>query len=571
MNKINTRYIPIFLLIIFISFLNVVTNSEKQATLITFSFLIFLLGFFKYFFVEEKKESLIYFKLNNLNNFLNIAFLLTLTILTQNKYLNIETITWDVHSYLVAAQEINYGFIPLETQWESKGPLLLYLYNFFSIASNKNYIVFRLVNDLILFISVLFLYLTVFKSTGDKVKAFLSSLLFILITSYVWFVSEFSEIYCLAILSIIYYLFNTYEHTNKLLLSIGFLFGVSTLINQGTVIFLIPYLIVLFNEYKNNNLIKNTFYFSSGFLFPHLIFITIYLLNGMFDVYFSQYYYMPLAYIEANESSLYELKVVMRRFFKYDLYLYISIFSILVFSFQAFYKQIILKKFMILNDLAYLNLLAAMAFYFIAGHNYYHHLFYVIFFFSTMIVNIDLASQKNLIIVLLFCSLISVGFKTFQDSTDNLMNLNEVYENYPLRQLSQDIDNNFKNDQYDILAMDYVLILYYLDKPNFSYIVHPSNHYEEFIVSELLRLERIETNEFNHVSKMIEDEPEVIICSGKMIIKGVPQNIDFYNCAIDDYKKNYKKIETKNLKENQNLDYYSDPFKEINVYIKQNN
>ena len=571
MNKINTRYIPIFLLIIFISFLNVVTNSEKQATLITFSFLIFLLGFFKYFFVEEKKESLIYFKLNNLNNFLNIAFLLTLTILTQNKYLNIETITWDVHSYLVAAQEINSGFIPLETQWESKGPLLLYLYNFFSIASNKNYIVFRLVNDLILFISVLFLYLTVFKSTGDKVKAFLSSLLFILITSYVWFVSEFSEIYCLAILSIIYYLFNTYEHTNKLLLSIGFLFGVSTLINQGTVIFLIPYLIVLFNEYKNNNLIKNTFYFSSGFLFPHLIFITIYLLNGMFDVYFSQYYYMPLAYIEANESSLYELKVVMRRFFKYDLYLYISIFSILVFSFQAFYKQIILKKFMILNDLAYLNLLAAMAFYFIAGHNYYHHLFYVIFFFSTMIVNIDLASQKNLIIVLLFCSLISVGFKTFQDSTDNLMNLNEVYENYPLRQLSQDIDNNFKNDQYDILAMDYVLILYYLDKPNFSYIVHPSNHYEEFIVSELLRLERIETNEFNHVSKMIEDEPEVIICSGKMIIKGVPQNIDFYNCAIDDYKKNYKKIETKNLKENQNLDYYSDPFKEINVYIKQNN
>ena len=291
----------------------------------------------------------------------------------------------------------------------------------------------------------------------------------------------------------------------------------------------------------------------------------------MFDVYFSQYYYMPLAYIEANESSLYELKVVMRRFFKYDLYLYISIFSILVFSFQAFYKQIILKKFMILNDLAYLNLLAALAFYFIAGHNYYHHLFYVIFFFSTMIVNIDLASQKNLIIVLLFCSLISVGFKTFQDSTDNLMNLNEVYENYPLRQLSQDIDNNFKNDQYDILAMDYVLILYYLDKPNFSYIVHPSNHYEEFIVSELLRLERIETNEFNHVSKMIEDEPEVIICSGKMIIKGVPQNIDFYNCAIDDYKKNYKKIETKNLKENQNLDYYSDPFKEINVYIKQNN
>ena len=44
-------------------------------------------------------------------------------IITQNRFLNIETITWDISSYLVASNEIDKGFLPLETQWESKGPL----------------------------------------------------------------------------------------------------------------------------------------------------------------------------------------------------------------------------------------------------------------------------------------------------------------------------------------------------------------------------------------------------------------------------------------------------------------
>ena len=569
MKNSKISYFPFLFLILLVYFLNKFLKVENQATFITVSFLLTLLIFYRFYFLKSNDELVINFRINIFNNYVNLTLLFLLTVLTQNKYLNVETITWDVHSYLVASREINEGFIPLETQWESKGPLFLYLYNFFSIISNKNYIFFRLVNDIILFISVVFLYLSIIIKTNNKIKAFFSSLLFILIISHVWFVSEFSEIYCLAILSSIYFIFNKYEHKKNVLGVIGFLFAISTLINQGTVVFLIPYFAVLFSELKKDNLLRNFLYFIFGFIFPHLIFIWIYVFNGIFDIYFSQYIFIPLAYIQANQSSFYELKVVLRRYFEYDIFLYFSIFSLLVFSLHTLYNQLTIKKLKIFNDLSYLNLLTGLLFYFIAGHNYYHHLFYVIFFFSIIVIKIEFSNQRNLVMALLLVSFTSIGFKTFPDSFYNLTNINQIYNDYPLKQLSEEIDSYFINEKYDILAMDYLLVLYYLDKPNYSYIVHPSNHYEDFIVSELLRLERIQENEFNHVSKMIEDEPHVIICNPKMVIKGKVEKIDFYNCAVDDYKKNYKKLETLSYKENKNLDYYSDPYKKINVFINE--
>ena len=69
--------------------------------------------------------------------------------------MNIETITWDVSSYLVASNEIKYGFLPFETQWESKGPLTIYVYYFLSFISGNNYVLFKLLNDLILFFTIL--------------------------------------------------------------------------------------------------------------------------------------------------------------------------------------------------------------------------------------------------------------------------------------------------------------------------------------------------------------------------------------------------------------------------------
>ena len=50
------------------------------------------------------------------------------------------------------------------------------------------------------------------------------------------------------------------------------------------------------------------------------------------------------------------------------------------------------------------------------------------------------------------------------------------------------------------------------------HIVHPGNHFEEFIVTELKDLKRIKSNEFSHISYYIEKEPDVILCNPTAII-----------------------------------------------------
>ena len=164
---------------------------------------------------------------------------------------------------------------------------------------------------------------------------------------------------------------------------------------------------------------------------------------------------------------------------------------------------------------------------------------------------------------------ISVGFsinEMYKVSYYNLSNYQEVYNDYPLNNLSKTIDSYFDSD-YEILALDYLIILEYLDKPNYSYIVHPSNHFEEFIVEILTDLNRLEPN---HISFMLDNQPEVIICNPKMIIRGEPTKIDYYNCEVDDYFKNYKEIDTSSYEKDRNLNYYYDPYKKIKVFIKQN-
>ena len=68
---------------------------------------------------------------------------------------------------------------------------------------------------------------------------------------------------------------------------------------------------------------------------------------------------------------------------------------------------------------------------------------------------------------------------------------------------------------------------------------------------------------------MINEFPDVIICNPKMIIRGEVTKIDSYNCAVDDYYKNYKKLETSEYLLDENLNYYFDPYKQINVYINE--
>jgi hypothetical protein len=190
------------------------------------------------------------------------------------------------------------------------------------------------------------------------------------------------------------------------------------------------------------------------------------------------------------------------------------------------------------------------------------------FYLTFLVPKLQFLDQKKFVYILIFISSISIFQNSFKDSLNNLSNIEIIQQDYPLYKLSQEIDSYFTQD-YEVLAFDYNLILYYLDKPNFSYIVHPSNHFEEFIVSVLSDLNRIDEN---YISVLIEKEPDVIICNPRLIIRGVPTEISkissLFNCEISDYNKKYTKIDTSRYTYDENLNYYFDPYREINVFIK---
>jgi len=566
---INLKKFYVLLIPILIYIINNLISSNNNATYITLLISIFLIIGIKYLFFDFEinfkifKSLIIFAKKNHV---LGIFILLIFTIITQNRFLNIETISWDVSSYLVASQEIGRGYLPLETQWESKGPLFLYLYFLVSKLSLNNLVYFKIANDLILFTTSVFIYLTVSNVSKNKTLGFFSSLFFLSIISYTWFISELSEIYCLVLISIIYFL-ESKKNSNILL--IGLLFSFSTLINQGTAVFIIPYTIFKFYNIFVTKHYKKLIHYLYGLAIPHIFFIILYSLRGLLDVYISQYVTLPLNYIQENLSSFYELKIVLRTFFNYDVFLYLTLLTIATFIFMDLIKKNN-NETMSFKLLQLINLLFGLGFYFLAGHNYYHHLFYFVFFISLNFVNLNSIKYIKITCLYVFIAAVSVSITTASSSLNNLSNLNNIYDNYPLKKLSKTISSNFEDANYDILALDSVLVLYYLEKPNFSYIIHPSNHFENYIVDDLIRLNKIKTNSFSHISYLIEKEPEVIICNGRMIIRGKVEDVDFYNCAIDDYKKNYNKIDTQEFLNSKYLDFYKDPYKEMSVFIKSN-
>ena len=61
------------------------------------------------------------------------------------------------------------------------------------------------------------------------------------------------------------------------------------------------------------------------------------------------------------------------------------------------------------------------------------------------------------------------------------------------------------------------------------------------------------------------EEPDVIICSHRMIISGEVVKNKLFNCMVSDYKKNYYSIDTEKYTYDKNLSFYFDPYKDIAV------
>ena len=534
-------------------------NNQKEATYLSIVLIISILVSYNYLFKNNFHFDL---KLNHLSIILGLTFF---AILSQNIYLNFETIDWDVASYLVASQDIANGNVPNQYQWESKGPVLFYFYYLLMLFAGKNFLIFKLLNDLILIVITIFLYLTIYElSNKNKLKSIFSSLLFLVLMSQSWAVGEFSEIYSLFFISCASYLMVAKISDRYKYIYIGTLLALSTLVNQGTILFALPILHYIFLDTRGKNLKNGLIKFITPGIIIHLLFLLYYSYHSILDVYITTYIQIPLGYIQSNYANLYELKVFFRSFYESYHPIYFALLSILIF--------LITQLFTLFNRLSnYVNdwiitfLITSVIFYYVGSHNYYHHLIFFLFAISLSVIKIP-NSQSLLIYSFISIASVLLIIQDGNQAVYNLKNTESLFEDYPLRKLSQEIDMQFQND-YTVLALDHTLILYYLDKPNYTYIIHPSNHAEDYIVKTLASLGKINENYLEEI--LLYQDPDVILCSARMIVKGNPTKNTLFNCAVDDYRKEYIKLDTTKYEQNLNLSYYVDPYREINVYIKK--
>ena len=534
-------------------------NNQKEATYLSIVLIIIILVSYNYLFKDNFHFDL---KLNHLSIILGLTFF---AILSQNIYLNFETIDWDVASYLVASQDIANGNVPNQYQWESKGPVLFYFYYLLMLFAGKNFLFFKLLNDLILIVITIFLYLTIYElSNKNKLKSIFSSLLFLVLMSQSWAVGEFSEIYSLFFISCASYLMVAKISDRYKYIYIGTLLALSTLVNQGTILFVLPILHYILLDTRGKNLKNGLIKFITPGIIIHLLFLLYYSYHSILDVYITTYIQIPLGYIQSNYANLYELKVFFRSFYESYHPIYFALLCILIF--------LITQLFTLFNRLSnYVNdwiitfLITSVIFYYVGSHNYYHHLIFFLFAISLSVIKIP-NSQSLLIYSFISIASVLLIIQDGNQAVYNLKNTESLFEDYPLRKLSQEIDMQFQND-YTVLALDHTLILYYLDKPNYTYIIHPSNHAEDYIVKTLASLGKINENYLEEI--LLYEDPDVILCSARMIVKGNPTKNTLFNCAVDDYRKEYIKLDTTKYEQNLNLSYYVDPYREINVYIKK--
>ena len=553
----KTIYLGIFSIIIFF----LITNRLEVSIQIK-SLAVVLFGLIYYQYFPDLKT------FNIKQNYLFLILLFTFFIFTQNQFLNYETISLDTPSYLVASQNVGFTELPLERQWESKGPLFMYLYNFLSFLGNDNLVYFKLLNDILLFFIVLVLFYTILLNLKNNLNSFIGSLIFSSLLSYVWYHSEFSEIYCLIFISLHFHYVNRYELNTRNLFISSLILSFSTLINQATFIFYISYLFLVLRKKQRFLNFKEIFSISTGASLPHLLFIILYFQKGLLDLYISNYIYLPFNYIGSDKFKFHELFVWSKRYFEFNEFLYYSLVLIFIFFIIKVFNNLydIFDDKIVFSALIYL--IASFLIYVIAGHSYEHHLFYSIYFISLFTLVFFNQKQINMIGAIVFISAIQIFSTSFVMSYNNLTNIDNVYNEYPLYGLSKEIDMIFEDDDYSVLAFDHVLVLYYLQKPNESYIIHPFNHYEDYILDELKDLNLLMTNETSHFSYYIELEPDVIICNSQAIVDGDPVVLDSYNCEIHDYKKNYYKLDTSKYEDDEKREYFFDPYKIINVYIK---
>ena len=452
-----------------------------------------------------------------------------------------ETLDWDINAFLVTSLEFGRGNLPFEFQYENKQPLLFLIFFFFSSITQNSVLVIKLLNDLV----VVFLSASMTKLYTNRalsVWSFVPGFAFIALTSNVWFHPGYSEYLFLVFIVLANFVYQKSASDFKFLF-IGSLLAISTLVNLGAIFFLLVYFLIIY--FKKDIKFNNFFYLVFGFLIIHFLTLLIYVFFDALEEYLISFVIIPYSYTSSDLSFLASLKVFIT-VNTYDLFVFLLL--VLLVSLVLFKTLSIIRNRNLENyDLEILlSIFASLFFYGAANKGYYHHLIPILYFLPFGLFWLSKKLSKIIVLFLLISSLISINNKFLGQSLQNIENFKNLEENYPAK-IAYTYIEEYIDDGDVVFSTNNILILYYANIQNASYIVHPALYSYSEITDVLIKYNKISTNE---IDDTLNSKPKVI--------EGTLSKVGLFN------ESDYFKVNLENINFNL-LNYWEDG--EINVYI----
>ena len=470
------------------------------------------------------------------NNFLFFSVFLLFTIFIRYHTSSYEVITWDEATYIIAGREILMGFLPYESLYEMKPPLLYYLYSIPLLFSQSLEAV-RLYGILNIAISS-FLIFYVLKDHTKKYQSILAALSFASIMNYYFWLDTSSEIVSLPFILLSYIFFKNHEKSYINLFLSGIFISVSTLIRLNIaylVIFMICFLIV--KKVNINQKIRKIFLFGVSGLVPLAFIIIIYFKNDLISLLYAGMVEVSLAYSSENSFFIGIYKYI-KTIYKLC---YFNPFPFLIL--MLLFISLTFKKSLLKEDNKYLILFISGILFsiLITGQGFSHHLiliipFIVIFIFSKLIDSKFLIFVRNLIILAI---IVIPLYSSIIPNIALIKNDFDVRRNHQLRELS----NMVGVSNSTILALDYHLVYFYSDIPHPMKLIHTPALVRKTTKKRLIPLQNIGYYSEDYIDKAFSTNYDYILCSTRICIEGRP-NLE--NKKIKNLLKNYEIVKTIN-------------------------
>lgn len=447
-------------------------------------------------------------KINKISDIYIYIFLIISTLSVQAYTLNQEIFNWDTSTFLIVANDIRKFNLPLLNQWDNKNPLLYFFYALPLYFFGNNIFIFKFQNYFVKILLVMSVYTLSKKISKLKYKNIFSAIFFIVLLSRSPYAQSFDSEYVVILFYIPILNILLKDQINRTDLYLIGIFSSLTFLVSSISVFLLLFTNIYFFlvNYKNFKLSFITKYFF-GLSIPFIFLIIIY--RNYLNLIFSNLFIIPIKYSSQRNPNLIDITIDhFNDFFFFKNYILFGVLTylILIYIILNIFRLISTKNlFPIL-----LVIFSSLFTYFYLGKGHWHYLIFYYYFLSFAIVYLNSRKFSNLILITLFFSFTTVIPFTFRDMVINFYNIEKISAGYDLLQISNELQSNYEIKEG--FALNDHLLLFYLDIPNYSKIVHPSNHWRDSCTETLYKLGMYELNELEKIKNANLD---LIICDKK--------------------------------------------------------